>query len=73
MLSNSCEGTDWIELLKGASKFELHDLTAAIGDYLISHQKEWIQQNIITVQELALSSSSFQRLLDYCNQIMVSF
>src|SRR6185503_9427850 len=44
----------------------------AIGNYLIDKQQEWIQQNIITVHKRAASMASLNKLLDYCDQIMVS-
>jgi len=63
---------DWISLLDGASKLELFDLLIAIETYLIEKQKEWIQQNIITVHKYALSTAPLNRLLGYCNRLMVS-
>jgi hypothetical protein len=53
----------WISLLDGASKLELLDLLIAIETYLIEKQKEWIQQNVITVHEYALSTAPLNRLL----------
>src|SRR5437016_354603 len=69
---SSSEVIDWVKLLKGASKFELDDLTFTIGNYLLSQQKDWIQQNILVIYKCALSTTSLKGLLDYCNQIMVS-
>ena len=62
----------WISLLDGASKLELLDLLIAIETYLIEKQKGWIQQNIITVHKYALSTAPLNRLLGYCNRLMVS-
>src|SRR6185369_15591997 len=67
-----CENLSWLSLLDGASKFELIDLLTAIEAYLIDKQKEWIQENIITVQKYALSSGPLNKLLGYCNRILVS-
>src|SRR6185369_1885516 len=69
---DSCKLVGWISLLDGASKLELFDLLIAIETYLIEKQKEWIQQNIITVHEYALSAAPLNRLLGYCNRLMVS-
>src|SRR6185369_9776641 len=63
---------DWISFLDVASTFKLDDLVIAVGDYLINQQKEWIQRNVIAVHKHALSSTLLSRLLDCCNQIMVS-
>ena len=52
--------------------FELLDLLIAIEAYLLEKQKEWIQQNIITVHKYALSMAPLNGLLGYCNRIMVS-
>ena len=68
----SNEVIDWIGFLDAACTFELDDLIIAVGDYLINQQKEWIQRNVFTVRKYALSSNLLSRLLDYCNQIMVS-
>ena len=62
----------WISLLDGASKFEMFDLLIVIEAYLIEKQKEWIQQNIVTVYEYALSTASLKGLLSYCNQLIAS-
>ena len=70
---DSGKNIDWISLLDGASKFRLLDLLTAIENYLIDKQQEWIQQNIITVHKYAASMASLNKLLDYCNQIMVSY
>src|SRR6185312_12695673 len=72
MTHRSNEVIDWIGFLDIACTFELDDLVIAVGDYLINRQKEWIQRNILTVHKHALSSNLLSRLLDYCNQIMVS-
>ena len=69
---DSDKNIDWISLLDGASKFILLDLLIAIENYLIDKQQEWIQQNIITVHKYAASMASLNKLLDYCNQLMVS-
>ena len=58
--------------MDGANKFEMLDLLAAIESYLIEKQKEWIQQNIITVYKHALSTAPLKGLLAYCNQLMAS-
>src|SRR6185312_106452 len=68
----SIEAIDWISFLDVARTFGLDDLVVAVGDYLINQQKEWIQRNVFTVRKHALSSNLLNRLLDYCNQIMVS-
>src|SRR6185369_11525937 len=68
---DSCKCVGWISLLNGASKLELFDLLVAIETYLVEKQKEWIQQNIITVHMYALSTAPFNRLLGYCNRLMV--
>jgi len=67
-----CKNVGWISLLDGASKFELVDLLTAIETYLIDKQNKWIQQNILTVHKYAASTVSLNKLLAYCNQIMVS-
>jgi len=66
-----CESIGWINLLDGASKFELLDLLSAIETYLID-QKEWIQQNVLTVHKFAASTTSLNKLLAFCNRIVVS-
>ena len=48
-----CKDIDWMRLLDGASKFELFDLLTGIKTCLIDKQKDWIQQNILTVHKLA--------------------
>src|SRR6185369_6503116 len=50
----------------------MFDLLAAIESYLIEKQKEWIQQNIITVYKHALSTAPLKGLLAYCNRLMAS-
>ena len=72
MSYDSCKNIGWISLLDGAGKLELLDLLTAIETCLISEQQEWIQQNILAVHKHAASTTSLNRLLDYCNQIMVS-
>jgi len=72
MTHHSSEVIDWLGFLDVACTFELNDLVIAVGDYLINQQKEWIQRNVFTVRKYALSSNLLSRLLDYCNQIMVS-
>jgi len=67
-----CKNIGWLNLLDGANKFELFDLLTAVETYLIDEQNEWIQQNILTVHNLAVSNASLNRLLAYCNRIMVS-
>src|SRR5438094_9960550 len=62
----------WVNILEGASKFKLDNLNIEIGNYLINQQEKWIQQNILTIHQFAQSTSSLNKLLDYCNQIMVS-
>src|SRR6185312_11182118 len=57
-----CKNAGWINLLDGASKFELVDLLIAIESYLIDKQNEWIQQNILTVHKYA-STVSLNKLL----------
>src|SRR5436190_15792504 len=69
---DSCKCTGWISLLDGVNKFEMLDLLAAIESYLIEKQKEWIQQNIITVYKHALSTAPLKGLLAYCNRLMAS-
>src|SRR6185312_15785084 len=66
-----CKDIGWMRLLDGASKFELSDLLTAIETYLINQQNEWIQQNILTVHKYA-ASTSLNKLLAYCNRILVS-
>src|SRR5690242_10024472 len=58
--------------MDGAGKFELLDLLSVIEACLIDKQQEWIQQNFLTVHKYAASTPPLNRLLDYCNQIMVS-
>ena len=72
MSYDSCKDIGWFSLLDGASKFELLDLFTAIESYLIDKQSEWIQQNILTVHKYAASTASLNKLLAYCNRIMVS-
>ena len=67
---NACN-VGWISLLDGASKFELFDLLTGIETCLIDKQKDWIQQNILTVHKYAASTVTLNKLLTYCNQIMV--
>src|SRR6185312_3794016 len=71
MSYDSCTNIGWISLLDGSSKFELFDLLTAIETYLIDQQKEWIQQNILTVHKYAASTTSLNKLLAYCNRIIV--
>src|SRR6185503_3774096 len=71
MSHDSCKNIGWIHLLEGASKFELVDLLAAIEVYLMD-EKEWVQQNILTVHKYATSATSLNKLLAYCNRIMAS-
>src|SRR6185369_5210511 len=66
-----CKNIDWINLIEGAVKFELDELVAAIEDLLITKNEEWIQQNILPIQEYAQSTVKLNRLLDYCNQTML--
>src|SRR6185312_937381 len=63
---------DWISLLDGAGKFRLLDLLTGIENYLLDKEEEWIKQNIITVHKCAASMASLNKLLNYCNRIMVS-
>ena len=58
--------------MDGVSKFELVDLLAAVETFLIDNENEWIQKNIVTVHKYAASTVSLDKLLAYCNQIMVS-
>src|SRR6185312_3041338 len=67
-----CKNIGWMRLLEGASKFELLDLLNAIETYLIDQQNEWIQQNIVTVHKYAASMTSLNKLLAYCDRILVS-
>jgi len=51
----------------------LVDLLIEIEAYLIEKQKEWIEQNIVTIHTYALSTAPpLKGLLNYCNRIMVS-
>src|SRR6185369_10362623 len=61
----------WIRLLEEASKFELVDILTAIEAYLMDEQ-EWVQRNILTVHKYATSTASLNKLLAYCNRILVS-
>src|SRR6185312_8106002 len=72
MSYDACKNVGWIRLMDGAGKFELLDLLTAIETWLIDKQQEWMQQNIFTIHKYAASTPSLNRLLDYCNQIMVS-
>jgi len=72
MSSHSCEGVSWIVLLEGANKLGLNTFCTAIGDYLIKQHEQWIKQNILTVYNYAASTNSLQRLVDFCNQLMLS-
>jgi len=65
MSYDSCTNIGWISLLDGSSKFELFDLLTAIETYLIDQQKEWIQQNILTVHKYAASTTSLNKFLAY--------
>ena len=67
-----CKNIGWFSLLDGASKFELFDLLTAVEPYLIEKENEWIQQNILTVRNFAASNTSLNRLMAYCNRVMVS-
>jgi len=67
---DSCKEIDWISLLNGAKKLELYDLLTETQNYLINEQKEWVQQNTITISNFAASTVSLNKLLDYCNQVM---
>ena len=69
---DSREVINWISLLDVACRFELDNFVITVGDYLVSHQKEWIQHNIFAIHKCALSSSPLNKLLNYCNNIMVS-
>jgi len=69
---DSFRDLSWISLLNGADMFELYDLLVVIEKYLINTQPEWIQQNILTVHQYALSAGSLKNLLSYCNRIMAS-
>ena len=69
---DSCKSVSWLSLLDGASKIALVDLLIEIEAYLIEKQKEWIEQNIVTVHTYALSTAPLKELLNYCNGIMVS-
>ena len=66
-----CKNIGWIRLLEEASKFGLVDLLTAIEVYLMNEQ-EWVQQNILTIHKCAASTASLNKLLAYCNRIMVS-
>src|SRR6185312_12161867 len=70
MSYNACKNVGWISLLDGASKLELLDLLTAIETCLIDKQKDWIEQNILTVHKYAASAVSLNKLLAYCNRIM---
>src|SRR6185369_17021074 len=39
---------------------------------LIDKQEDWIQENILRVHKFASSAASLNRLLGYCNRILVS-
>ena len=69
---DSSEVVNWVGLLDIACRFELDNFVIKVGDYLLSHQKEWIQHNIFAVHKCALSSSLLNKLLNYCNNIMLS-
>src|SRR6185312_7960308 len=69
---NACKNVGWISLLDGVSKFELFDLLTGIETCLIDKQEDWIQQNILTVHKYAASTVTLNKLLAYCNRIMVS-
>ena len=73
MTHDSSEVINWVSLLDVACRSELDNFVITVGDYLVNHQKEWIKTNVITVyNHHALSSNLVKRLLDHCNQIMVS-
>ena len=72
MSCDLCKNIGWFSLLDGTSKFELFDLLTAVETYLIDKENEWIQQNILTVCNFAVSNVSLNKLLGYCNRIMVS-
>jgi len=72
VISDSSEVINWIGLLDVACRFELDNLVIAVGDYLASHRKDWIQQNIFAIHKYALSSSSLNRLSNYCNDVMLA-
>src|SRR6185369_1403350 len=72
MTYDSSEVVNWVGLLDIACRFELDNFVIKVGDYLLSHQKEWIQHNIFAVRKCALSSSLLSKLLNYCNDIMLS-
>src|SRR6185369_17776445 len=72
MSYESCSNIGWFSLLEGASKFELVDLLTAFETYLIDKQNGWIQRNILTVYNLAVSTASLNKLLAYCNRMLVS-
>src|SRR5438874_999317 len=67
-----CKNIGWFSLLDVVRKFELFDLLTAVETYLIDEENEWIQQNILTVRNYAVSNTSLNRLLAYCNRNMVS-
>src|SRR5438874_6796195 len=67
-----CKNIGWFSLLDVTSKFELFDLLTAVETYLIEMENEWIQQNILTVCNFAVSNTSLNRLMAYCNRVMVS-
>src|SRR5689334_23120780 len=67
----SSEILDWIGILNVTCRFGLDDLVTAVGDFLINHQKDWIQRNVLEVQKCASFSSSLNKLLDYCNNLMI--
>src|SRR6185369_3091536 len=72
MTYDSSEVVNWVGLLDIACRFELDNFVIKVGDYLVSRQKEWIQHNIFAVHKCASSSNLLNKLLNYCNDIMLS-
>ena len=68
----SSEVINWIGLLEAACRFQLDDLAISVGDYLINQQKEWIERNVLAIHKCASSSRLLYKLLDFCNQRMLS-
>jgi len=62
-----------LEVMMAADELCLQEVIDYAQDYLLLYKPGWIQRNFATTYKIAVKhSNSFNKLLEYCNEIMIN-
>ena len=69
---NNLDPDEIFDLLEACDELDINDLIEDLQNYLITEEKEWVQQNLVHIEKISSEHKSFNILQDYCSELITS-